>query len=87
MKGKNLKNLFKNSLLSHFVYAIFLFLLTLLAVSSLSFSTPIESLSVSQPFATLWTVALQAPVSMGFSKQEYWGGCHFLLQGIFMTQE
>ena len=23
-------------------------------------------------FATLWTVACQAPLSMGFSKQEYW---------------
>ena len=22
--------------------------------------------------ATLWTVALQAPLSMGFSRQEYW---------------
>ena len=25
-------------------------------------------------FATLWTVAYQAPLSMGFSKQEYWSG-------------
>ena len=24
-------------------------------------------------FATLWSVALQAPLSMGFSRQEYWG--------------
>ena len=24
--------------------------------------------------ATLWTAALQAPLSMGFSKQEYWSG-------------
>ena len=23
-------------------------------------------------FATLWTIALQAPLSMGFSRQEYW---------------
>ena len=23
---------------------------------------------------TLWTVARQAPLSMGFSKQEYWSG-------------
>ena len=23
---------------------------------------------------------------MGFSKQEYWSGCHFLLQGVFLTQ-
>ena len=25
-------------------------------------------------FATLWTVACQAPLSMGFSKQQYWSG-------------
>ena len=25
-------------------------------------------------FATLWTVASQAPLSMGFSRQEYWSG-------------
>ena len=27
-----------------------------------------------QLFATLWTVACQTPLSMGFSKQENWGG-------------
>ena len=27
-----------------------------------------------QLFVTIWTVALQAPLSMGFSRQEYWGG-------------
>ena len=25
-------------------------------------------------FATLWTIACQAPLSMGFSRQEYWSG-------------
>ena len=25
-------------------------------------------------FAALWTVAHQAPLSMGFSRQEYWSG-------------
>ena len=25
-------------------------------------------------FATLWTVACQAPLSRGFSRQEYWSG-------------
>ena len=25
-----------------------------------------------QPFATLWTVARQSPLSMGFPRQEYW---------------
>ena len=40
-------------------------------------------------FATPWTVALQAPLSMGFSRQEYKSGQPFsgdLLQGIFPTQ-
>ena len=27
-----------------------------------------------QLFVTLWTIALQAPLSMGFSRQEYWSG-------------
>ena len=27
-----------------------------------------------------------APMSMGFSRQEYWNGLHFFLQGIFPTQ-
>ena len=35
---------------------------------------------------TLWTVAHQAALSMGFSMQEHWSGCHFLFQGIFLTQ-
>ena len=37
-------------------------------------------------FATVWTVAYQAPLSMGFLRQEYWSGCHALLQVIFTTQ-
>ena len=28
-------------------------------------------------FVTLWTVAYQAPLSMGFSRQEYWSGLPF----------
>ena len=31
---------------------------------------------------TPWTVVHQAPLSMGFSWQEYWSGCHFLLQFV-----
>ena len=38
-------------------------------------------------FMTLRTVAHQAPLSMGFSKQEYWTGLPFLPPGIFSTQE
>ena len=32
---------------------------------------------MSDSFATLWTVAHQAPLSMGFSRQEYWSGLPF----------
>ena len=28
-------------------------------------------------FATPWTVACQAPLSIGFSRQEYWSGLQF----------
>ena len=36
---------------------------------------------------TLWTVALQAPLSMGFSRQEYWSGLPCPPPGeIFLTQ-
>ena len=31
--------------------------------------------------ATPWTVACQAPLSMGFSRQEYWSGLPFPLPG------
>ena len=34
----------------------------------------VESLSHVQLFVTAWTVAHQAPLSMGFSRQEYWSG-------------
>ena len=33
--------------------------------------------------ATPWTVAHQAPLSMGSSKQEYWSGLPFPSLGIF----
>ena len=32
-------------------------------------------------FATLWRVAHQAPLSMGFSRQEYWSGMTFPTPG------
>ena len=35
------------------------------------------SLSRVRLFATPWTVAYQAPPSMGSSRQEYWGGLPF----------
>ena len=46
-----------------------------------------QSLSRVWLFATLWTVACEAPLSMGFSSKNTGVSCHFLLQGIFLTQE
>ena len=40
--------------------------------------TSVCSLSHVQLFATPWTVAFQAPLSMGFSRQESWSGVPFL---------
>ena len=37
----------------------------------------VKSLSRVQLFATLWIVAYQTPLSMGFSRQEYWSGLPF----------
>ena len=57
--------------ISHFVYPSldghlnwFLFLVSV-------------SHSVTSDSVTWWTVALQAPLSMGFSRQEYWSGLPF----------
>ena len=36
-----------------------------------------KSLSHVRLFVTPWTVASQAPLSMGFSRQEYWSGLPF----------
>ena len=37
----------------------------------------VKSLSSVLLFSTPWTVAHQAPLSMGFSRQEYWSGLPF----------
>ena len=39
--------------------------------------TEVKSLSHVRLFAAPWTVAHQAPLSMGFSRQEYWSGSPF----------
>ena len=41
----------------------------------------VKSLSRVRLFVTPWTVAYQAPPSMGFSRQEYWSGLPFLTMG------
>ena len=42
---------------------------------------------MSDSFVAPWTVGLQAPLSMGFPRQEYWSGLPFSSPGeIFLTQ-
>ena len=36
-----------------------------------------KSLSHVRPLVTPWTAAYQAPLSMGFTRQEYWNGLPF----------
>ena len=42
--------------------------------------------SVMSDSVTPWTVAHQAPLSVGFPSKNTGVGCHFLLQGFFLTQ-
>ena len=44
-------------------------------------SVLIHTCLVAQSCLTLWTVACQTPLSMGFSRQEYWNGLPFPLPG------
>ena len=39
-----------------------------------------------QLFVAPWTIDCQAPLSMGFSRLEYWSGLPLPTQGIFLTQ-
>ena len=45
--------------------------------SPLLFLSEVKSLSCAWLFATLWTGAYQAPLSIGFSRQECWSGLQF----------
>ena len=46
----------------------------------------VKPLSHVRLFATPWMVAYQAPRSMDSLGKNTGVGCHFLLQGIFLTQ-
>ena len=46
----------------------------LLSYTRMYISSSSASLSPGRLFLTPWTVAHQAPLSMGFSRQEYWSG-------------
>ena len=45
----------------------------------------VKSLSHVRLFATPWTAAYQAPLSMGFSRQEYWSGLPFTSRLYIVT--
>ena len=45
-----------------------------------------KSLSRVQLFAAPWTGAYQVPLSMGFSRQEYWSGLPFSSPGDLPDQ-
>ena len=63
-----------NSFPPHFTWHIFIVAIFLL----LSYVWACSSLSHVQLFVTPWTMARQAPLSMGFSRQEYRSGLPFL---------
>ena len=49
----------------------------------MSVKVKVKSLSRVRLLVTLWTVAYQAPLSMEFSRQEYWSGLPFPSPGDF----
>ena len=51
--------------------------------SAWKWKVKVKSLSRAWLLATPWTAAHQAPPSMGFSRQEYWSGCHCLLREVY----
>ena len=52
----------------------------------MSYACVLSRFSRVRLFVTLWTIAHQAPLSLGFSRQKNTGvGCRALLQGIFLT--
>ena len=70
----------------HIIFAFIFYATKLYFVYNVNF-VAFQSLSHSRFFVTPWTVAHQAPLSIGFSRQEYWSvGFPFLFQGIFLTQ-
>ena len=60
----------KASILQHSAFFI-------VQLSYLHMKVKVKSLSHIRLFATPWTLAYQAPPSMGFSRQEYWSGLPF----------
>ena len=59
--------------LDHSVFTFAAFFLSLLGLPTLCVGV-LSHFSRVQLFATLWTVACQAPLSLGFFRPEYWSG-------------
>ena len=55
--------------------------------SSICNEVKVKSLSHVRLFANPWTVAYQAPPSMGFSRQKYWSGLPFLSPNMKVKSE
>ena len=68
----SLLNSYYEQVLFQVLYLFYLILTIIL------FNVNVKSLSHVRLFATPWTVAYQAPLSMGFSRQQYWSGLPFL---------
>ena len=58
----------------HVLPLVYLFIVCFTNTDIFPKHTEVKSLSHVQLFVTSWTVAYQAPASMGFSGQEYWSG-------------
>ena len=66
------------SVSSQLIYLVTIVLITYIFYLQVSTSRlKVKSLSRVQLFVTLWSIAHQAPLSMGFSRQEYWSGLPF----------
>ena len=70
---KFLKIILKKKLSLHSISLLYL----LYRLLKFAYSAVLCHFSRVQLFATPWTVAHQGPLSMGFSRQEYWSGLPF----------
>ena len=77
-KKKKKKSLLQVPSFSWLVLGILHFSLILTAIEQGKYYfLKVKSLSCVQLFATPWTIAYQAPLSMGFSRQGFWSGLPF----------
>ena len=76
-------------LISIWIYGVSINPVPLFSMDRSSFpkKVKVKSLSRLRLFVTPWTLAYQAPPSMGFSRQECWSRLPFPSPGIFPTQE